>query len=274
MYPVLLETPWLTVFTYSVVADVAFLVGLGVTALELRRLGIARGDALQAGFWTLLGAGVGGRIVYARLHWLVYDSDRLGLLRFWEGGLSWYGALLGGTALLALYAWAMGRPFWTYADAVAPALALGQAIGRLGCLLNGCCYGAVTDGLLGLNLPDLNGVYMPRYPTQLLEMLVLLTLFGVLWGLRQRRPFPGLSFLLYAIVYPAARLILEFLRGDAVMTLGPLRVTQVLGGIICAVALVTLVWRQASNVKRQAKRTNIAPASPAGTDAPDSYPDV
>ncbi len=252
MYPVLLETPWFTVFTYSVVADVAFLTGLGLAVWEARRLGIPRRDALQAGFWTLLGAGLGGRILYARLHWLAYDSDRLGLLRFWEGGLSWYGALIGGAAFLLLYAWAVRRSFWPYADAAAPALALGQAIGRLGCLLNGCCYGAVTDNALGWHLPDLNGVYLPRYPTQIMEMAVLLALFGALWGLRKHGPFPGASFLVYAIVYPAARFALEFLRGDAVMAVGPLRATQVLGGIICLVAVAALVWRQASSIIRHA----------------------
>ena len=254
MYPVLLETPWFTVSTYSVVADVAFLVGLGLAALEVRRLGIPWGDALQAGFWALVGAGLGGRIVYARLHWIAYDSDRLGLLRFWEGGLSWYGALIGGMAFLVIYAWTVRRSFWRYADAVAPALALGLAIGRLGCLLNGCCYGAVTDGPLGVNLPDLNGVYLPRYPTQLMEMLVLLALFGLLWGLRRRWPpsferWAGAGFLLYAIIYPAARFAIEFLRGDAVMSVGPLRATQVLGGTICVAAILafaTLVVRQTS----------------------------
>jgi phosphatidylglycerol:prolipoprotein diacylglycerol transferase len=237
--------------------------------LEVRRLGIPRGDALQAGFWALIGAGLGGRILYARLHWIVYDSDWQGLLRFWEGGLSWYGALIGGTAFLALCAWTLpavpatsltkGRwplpttlfavegqrtlcwPFWRYADAVVPALALGQAIGRLGCLLNGCCYGAVTDSPLGVNLPDLNGVTLPRYPTQLMEMAVLLALFGVLWGLRRRWPFAGAGFLLYAIIYPAARFAIEFLRGDAVMSVGPLRATQVLGGIICITAVGALI---------------------------------
>jgi phosphatidylglycerol:prolipoprotein diacylglycerol transferase len=241
VYPVLLETPWFTIFTYSVVADVAFLVGLGLVALEVRRLEIPRWHAFQAGFWALIGAGLGGRIVYARLHWIVYDSDWQGLLRFWEGGLSWYGALIGGTAFLALYAWTLRRSFWRYADAVAPALALGQAIGRLGCLLNGCCYGAVTDSPLGVNLPDLNGVTLPRYPTQLMEMVVLLALFGVLWGLRRRWPFAGAGFLLYAIIYPAARFAIEFLRGDAVMSVGPLRATQVLGGIICIAAVGALI---------------------------------
>jgi len=252
VYPVLLETPWFTVFTYSVVVDLAFLVGLGLAALEVRRLGLSRGDALQAGFWTLVGAGLGGRIVYARLHWIAYDSDWLGLLRFWEGGLSWYGALVGGVSFLALYAWTMRRPFWYYADAAAPALALGQAIGRLGDLLNGSAYGAVTDSVLGVNLPDLNGVYLPRFPTQLMEMVVLLALFGVLWGLRRRWPFEGAGFLLYAIVYPAARFFIEFLRGDAVMAVGPLRATQALGGIICLIAIAALARRRALNVIRHA----------------------
>lgn len=243
MYPVLLETPWLTVFTYSVVADVAFLAGVALVAFQVRRLRIPRGDALQAGFWTLMGAGLGGRIVYARLHWIAYDSDWQGLLRFWEGGLSWYGALVGGVAFLAIHAWATRRPFWRYADVAAPALALGQAIGRVGCLLNGCCYGAVTDGPLGLSLPDLNGVTMTRYPTQIVEMVVLLALFGVLWGLRRRWPFEGVGFLIYTTVYPAARFAIEFLRGDAVVAVGPLRATQVLGGVIFLAAVLTFVAR-------------------------------
>ncbi|MBU1879157.1 MAG: prolipoprotein diacylglyceryl transferase [Chloroflexi bacterium] len=247
----LLATPWFTVFSYSVLVDLAFLVGLGLAALEVRRLGIPRSDALQAGFWALMGAGLGGRILYARLHWIAYDSDRLGLLRFWEGGLAWYGALIGGVAFLALYAWTMRRSFWRYADAAAPALALGSALGCLAHLLNGSAYGAVTDSTLAVNLPDLNGVYMPRYPTQLIEMAVLLALFGLLWGLRRRWPFEGAGFLVYAIVTSAACFIIELLRGDAVMAVGPLRATQVLGGIICLTAIAALVWRQASNFRRQ-----------------------
>jgi phosphatidylglycerol:prolipoprotein diacylglycerol transferase len=120
------------------------------------------------------------------------------------------GALVGAW----VYARLVRAPPRVLLDAAAPGLALTVAVGRWGCWFNGCCFGRETASLLGVYAPDLWGVWARRFPTQLLESVLSLAIFALLWRLRRHKPFEGYLILLLVALYFTARFFLSFLRGD------------------------------------------------------------
>lgn len=125
----------------------------------------------------------------------------------------------------------------------APA-SLGQAIIRVGCLLNGCCYGRESDSPLALYLPDIYGHYAYRSPSQILQSLANLLLFVFLCKARRHKPFHGFVFLMYLILYSIGRFFVEFTRAEEPMV-GGFRLAQVVSlvTILLAGGLALHLWR-------------------------------
>jgi phosphatidylglycerol:prolipoprotein diacylglycerol transferase len=132
-----------------------------------------------------------------------------------HGGLVFYGGLLGASLVTVWFARARGVPLWRLADTLAPSIALGQAVGRVGCLVNGCCYGLPTALPWGLHYPaDHATCGVAVHPVQAYEALLDLGLYAALeWRHRHKR-FDGQVFALYLIAYALLRGGVEFLRGD------------------------------------------------------------
>ena len=158
-------------------------------------------------------------------HFLAHPAA---ILTVWEGGLVFYGGPLGAAAYLAYHflvgsraplreGWLRFRRFF---DLGTPYLALAHAIGRLGCLAAGCCYGAPHEGILSVHYPENSRVYLVegwgRYPIPLAESGVEFMVFLWLAHLRLHKQFHGQVTLHYILLYPAARFVLEMFRGDAV----------------------------------------------------------
>ena len=175
----------------------------------------------------------------------------------WAGGSSYIGLLLGGVGVAALYCWRHKISLSRALDSVAPALALGQAIGRWGCLAAGCCYGRPTESWLGLRLPGHGGFWAVRYPTQLMASAADLLIFGLLLLIervssRRRWYFDGLLFLLYVAFYSLKRFLLEFLRGDVLPLWGPVTWVHLytLLGLLGSTALIVWNLRRATSADR------------------------
>jgi len=148
-----------------------------------------------------------------------------------KGGLAWQGSLLAG---FVVSVWYIRRHKWSvssFLDVVAPYIALGQAIGRIGCFLNGCCYGKPFPG--GLFFPVHNAVL---HPTQLYDALGLLLIFFILKKYQKIFKIPGQIFLLYLFLASAQRFIIEFFRGDHELW-GPLSIFQWISLVI-----MTITW--------------------------------
>jgi phosphatidylglycerol:prolipoprotein diacylglycerol transferase len=215
MKPILFYLGSFPVRAYSVF----LLLGMGVGFLVLRRRwkesGLRPGSIYVFCAGAIVSGLLGGRLGYVFLHVTDYVTEPGRLLRFWqEGGEAAWGAI---GALLA-WSWVCSRRMdvstAVFFDLLAPPAALAEGIMRWGCLLNGCCYGREAAGFAGVYLPDLNGHWALRYPTQVLYSAVGLGLFAVLWAGREKKPFAGFLALTYLILYTASRLGIGFLRGD------------------------------------------------------------
>jgi phosphatidylglycerol:prolipoprotein diacylglycerol transferase len=167
---------------------------------------------------ALAAAGVGARLQYVLAHWQEYAARPVNALNVWEGGLALPGAVTAG----ALASWPALRrarlPLGACLDAAAPGLALGQAIGRLGCLAAGCAFGAPVEAntlLPHVLLPDATGALAARFPSQLLEAGGELALALVLLVIWRRHPVPGTVACFYLIGYGLLRGLAEPFRGDS-----------------------------------------------------------
>jgi len=245
MCPILFSVGPFEIRAYSVFVEIGILVAVFVAWREARRVGIRSEDLLNVAIYSIVAAILGSRIYYVLGRWPEYAGDWLRILNFREGGLVYHGGLFAGLAVAILYMLWRRISVWRLLDVAAPSLALGEAIARIGCLLNGCCYGMETDSWLGIYLPDLYGHWARRYPTQILQGLADLAIFAILWALRKRKPFDGFLILTYGMLYSLSRLGLESMRAENLTISGALtaQVVSAIVFVICA-ALSVLLWRR------------------------------
>jgi len=217
MFPVLLSFKGFHLYTYGVMVALGVLAGVLFVRREARREGFDPERVTDLIFWTLLVGLICSRLVFVLLHWTEYRAEPLRALKFWEGGLVFYGGIVPGILLGIALMRRWGFPLWRTLDLAAPALALGHAIGRLGCFSAGCCYGKPTRLPWGVTFGDprsLAPLGVKLHPTQLYSSFGLFCLFFLLLWLRRRRAFGGQVFFTYMALYSAFRFGLEFLRGD------------------------------------------------------------
>ncbi len=218
MWPYLVETDFLLVNTYGVILTTGFALAILWTVHESTLAGLERRAFLNLVFLMVLAAGVGSRLLYVALAWKRYQAHPLDALLIWQGGFVFYGGLLLCILLFLILVPRWVLPFWRTADAFAPGLALGEAVGRLGCLAAGCCYGRPTDLPWGLTFshPEcLAPLGKPLHPTQLYTSILMATVFLVLVSLRKGRWLkPGQLFWSYGLLHGTVRLLVEYFRGD------------------------------------------------------------
>jgi phosphatidylglycerol---prolipoprotein diacylglyceryl transferase len=206
-----------TVHWYGVFVAFGFLIGLWNASRRGAKVGIQPEKIYDIGLWLIVGGILGGRIVHVITYWQSDYANK----PIWEifaihhGGLVYYGGLIGASLGGILYARVKKLPVWKLADVLAPSLALGYAIGRIGCLMNGCCYGERCDLPWAIRFPqthDTHGALV--HPTQIYESLLNLILFVAMARFFWRRKFDGHVFGVYLMCYAIARSIVEVFRGD------------------------------------------------------------
>lgn len=223
MHPVLFEIPifgGITIYTYGALVAAGFLVGILWISYETRRLGLDAGRALDLVFYIIVSAILGSRIMFI----IITDPIRLikepwSIFMVWEGGLVFFGGLIGAVIVGSLYAWRKKMSIPTYMDIFAPAIAIGHACGRIGCLMVGCCYGRPAgDSWFSVTFPDNPSTFapsgIPLYPTQLIESCGEILIFLGLVLFRKHKKFDGQVFAFYLIAYSVLRFFNEMLRGD------------------------------------------------------------
>lgn len=242
MYPVLFRIFGLPVHSYGFFLAVAFVVGTVIAVREGKRRGFSEELILDIALWGCLSAIVGARALYVILEWQYYAQNLADIVSIRDGGLgglSFHGGVVGGVlAGLAVARRYQASP-WALADLVAPILALGEAIARIGCLLNGCCYGYITN--LPWALPCAFGDDALRHPTQIYAVFSNLILFAILWSQRDRVTYKGQLALHYVILYSIFRFVVEIWR-ESQLLVGPIKTTQAASVVLILIALLWDRW--------------------------------
>lgn len=232
MYPVLLEVGGFQPRAYGLVIAAALVLGTWIAVREAERKDILRERVTDFAVWAVAFGLVGARLYYlAFFSPKVFVQAPLEILAIWSGGLAIHGGLLAAFATAIWFTRRHGIPFWRFADALAPAVILGQAIGRLGCFLNGDAYGIPTRLPWAVTFTDPNALAplnVGLHPTQLYEMALNLGLFALLWAERRHIRFEGQLLLLYAAGYGLIRFIVENFRGDPLQFAGTISTAQTL----------------------------------------------
>ena len=246
--PVIAHLGPFTLRWYSLFFAIAVFAGIWLGLREARRKGFDVERVQSLAMWAVLGGLVGARLVHVLDSWEVYAASPHRILNVWEGGLAVYGGLIGGLLTGAVYALWHKLPAWKLADAAAPGMILGQAVGRLACIPNGDAFGAPTGVPWAFiythpraMVPrELLGV--PTHPYAVYELLFDLAVLGLLWRLRPVFKTDGLLFLTYAGVYMTGRFLLTFFRAEQASLWG-LQQAQVIALLALPVVLALLVWR-------------------------------
>ena len=221
---------------------VAALVGLSIFRRQLR-IGELPDDAVDVAV-----AGVFGGLVGAKLLWVVehLGEEPFSDLLFSRGGMSWFGGFAGGVAAGILMMYRRRLPLLAVFAAAAPALAIGHAIGRIGCFLVGDDYGRPTSLPWGIAFPHgLPPVFVPVHPTQLYEAIALVPVAVLLMRWRVRRRPDAFVFGMYLLLAGLVRFAIEFLRVD-VRVVGNLSVAHLASLTVMVVGVILLMRKRQS----------------------------
>ncbi len=202
---------------YGVFVATAFLVGLWTASRRAPRSGIKSETILDFGPWLILGAVVGARVLYVTTFWHDQFAGKpwAELFTVWRGGLVFYGGLVGAVLTTLIFARVKKLPLWKVADVMAPSIALGYVFGRMGCLMNGCCYGRECTLPWAIHFPQGNETYPHGvHPTQIYDSLLNLAFYAGLAWLYRRKKFDGQVFGVYLVGYSVLRFVVELFRGD------------------------------------------------------------
>lgn len=259
MDPIAFQLGRLTITWYGILVVCGFMAGLWTASRRAPRYGLAGDTLLDMGPWLMLGTILGARAWYCIAYWddivksaaYYHESPALEVFMVQHAGLVFYGGLIGASLTCILYAHWRKLPLWRLADALAPSIALGSAFGRVGCLMNGCCYGKVCTApwvikYLSIRFPPGHESYPDAvYPVQIFDSLLNLGLYAILAWFYRRKKFDGQVFALYLMFYAATRSFVEMFRGDYTPEhlfhgwLTPAQLASVIGVIVGCI----LLWK-------------------------------
>lgn len=242
MHPVIIKIGPLCIYSYGLMVALGFAAATLLAYRHADDFGIDKERVIDLGIVMLVCGIVGARIVYIVLNFQYYARNPMEIVNLTKGGLVWYGALIFGMIAAAWHVHKKKISFWTAADLFAPYIALAQAFGRIGCLLNGCCYGSVapSGSILNIVFP---GESAFRYPTQIFSAMALLLIFAILRIWQDRRHFIGEIFLGYCLLYSVKRFIIEFFRGDNPRIFHGLTISQLISVAIFIVCFGLFIYR-------------------------------
>ena len=271
MHPVLFSIGTFYIGTYGLMLALALIAGTFVAVHQAKRAGFDSQTVMDLIFFGVVGGLAGGRGAHILVNFGLFLEAPSSMI-FSRTGFVFLGSVVGALAVVLLIARRRRLEFWRLSDVLVAAVALGHALGRVGCFLAGCCYGRVADpdgplAFLAVQYPKEQAVgsqfvgspacadhvahlglspvashSLPVWPVQLFESLGNLAIFGLLLLLWPRRRFEGQVFLLYLTLYASLRFALECLRGDAERgAIGPFSTSQALS--LFALVCVAVCWR-------------------------------
>ncbi len=217
MHPEITNLGPLQLKFYGLALTASFLVGTYLSMRRARRVGVSEDLIVWLSLLVLGLAVVGSRTLYVVTHLDEFGNAPLEYFKLWEGGLSMYGGVLAAVAGGLVFLRARTRRIWLVCDVVAPSVALGEAITRLGCFMNGCCFGTPTCLPWAVRFPpdSFSAVVFPGgalHPSQLYSFAAGLGVFLLLLGLERKIRYEGGLFWLCILLLSCARFVVDFTR--------------------------------------------------------------
>ena len=248
----------LKVFGYGSMLVLAFIGSTWLAAWRARREKLNPDVILDMAFWIFFIGLVGARLLYCFQYWGDQVKTVWDVVQYWKGGIVYYGGILGGTLAFFVYRHFRPFPLRPYLDALAPAIMVGTLFGRLGCFLNGCCYGDQCNLPWAVSFPRFSPPWddqhthglipadaarsLPVHPTQLyssLDSLIILVLLTAFYPLRRR---DGEVLGLLMVTYPITRFLIEYLRNDEGVFFAGFTISQNISIVLLLGGLAYWLW--------------------------------
>jgi len=240
MCPIVFKIGPIFIYSYGLMIGIGVVMAMWLSERNAKKEGLNHLKILDLMLVVFLASILGGRLARVSLDWSNYASNPLKIFKIWEGGFDFYGGLILAIPVGVWYLQKNRLPVLKTVDLVMTYVPLAHAFGRIGCFLEGCCYGTLTtvpwavrfpkwfsatDGIIGtpafiqhinMHLIDSSATLsLPVHPTQLYSSLYLFIIFFILVILRKHKHFNGEILSAYFILYAIDRFLIEFLRGDA-----------------------------------------------------------
>ncbi len=226
MHPEIFKIGKLVIHSYGFMLALSFLFGIWLATTRAKRSNLNPNVISDVGFWIIISAILGARFYYVILHFEEFKSNLTAIINPFQGGsvgiggLVMYGGVIGAVLAGFLFFRLKKLPFLPYADAMAPAVGFGIFLTRIGCFLNGCCYGMPTKSWFGIDFPPISpaGHYQASSSaTALIPSQLILSVGGLIIGITillvsKRKSFPGFQFYLTVVMYAILRFSVDFTR--------------------------------------------------------------
>ncbi len=250
MRPLLIKFDGFGIPSYGTMLVISFIVALFLVKREAKKYNIAPVIIENLAFWLMIGVIIGGRILYVLFHPSEF-SDVISIFEIWNGGMMFFGGFIGAFIAGAIYIKKQKISITLLSDIISPSIALGEFFTRIGCFLNGCCFGKATNLPWGVHFPRGSFAYnagldCPIHPTQLYSSLFGLLLFFFLQRMLRQKHYQGEIFAYFLIFYGGFRFGVDFVRYYE--DTGNFLVNQVISIIIVIAGILLLV---------RAKKTNL-----------------
>ena len=272
MYPILFELGPLVIRGYGVMLALSFLAGIYLALHRAQARGLKHQHMVNLCLIVIIASIAGARILYVIPHWDEFSGHPLDVISPFQSsgsigltGLTMYGGFIGAIVSSLWYLRRHKLPIWRATDAFAPSIALGIGMTRIGCFLNGCCFGIPSDASWAMGFPahSAAGAFYPDallHPAQLYNAVLGFGLFGLLmWYDRQER-FDGFLFAVLLIIEPITRFIVDFFRYyESSMVLTsldgvPLSVNQGISLVICGLGFFLLGRLRNQDMRRRFRK--------------------
>jgi len=242
--------------TYGILLVLGMLAGLWIVTRQARKAGLVPETITDMAVYAIIAGLIGAKVLLLIVEWPYYSRNPRELLSLFQSGGVFYGGLLGAIPVAFWYARRHQLDGWKTADVLAPGVAVGQAIGRIGCFMAGCCYGRPADVPWAVTFTDVYAnrnvgtpLDTPLHPTQIYESLACFLILGVLLWMAPRKRFHGQVVLAYVVLYAVARFAVEMFRGDAIRGFvlgGRLSTSQFIAVLMVVAAALVLpyLWRR------------------------------
>jgi len=257
MFPTIAKLGPLALHSWGLMLALAFLAGIAIAYLRAKKKGLDPQHIVDMAVIVIVAGVIGGRLAYVLVHLSDFKDFPLEVFAIWRGGMTFYGGAVLGFIAGMVYLKRKRLNVWIVADIVAPSLSFGLFVGRIGCFLNGCCFGEPTTRAWGILFPlgsyadQVYGASVHIHPTQLYSSLAGLVIFFLLLWIERWWRFNGSLFWRYVTLYSLWRIFIDFFRyyePSSIYQIGSWQVTESqltsIGTLIVSIVMLSVLSRK------------------------------